>query len=110
MVMALVHALYGAYAVMVAIGLFGGFFVVPLNALLQERGHESVGAGSALAVQNFSENLVMLLFVEVYSLVSAAGVAVAPTVTGFGLVMFVAVVGLVALRLRRPAAAAPLRA
>jgi len=110
MVMALVHALYGAYAVMVAIGLFGGFFVVPLNALLQERGHESVGAGSALAVQNFSENLVMLLFVEAYSLVSAAGVAVAPTVTGFGLVLFVAVVALVALRLRRPAAAPSLRA
>jgi LPLT family lysophospholipid transporter-like MFS transporter len=101
--MTLVHSLYGAAALMVAIGFFGGFFIVPLNALLQERGHESVGAGSALAVQNFSENLVMLLFVTVYGSVSRAGVGVDPIVTGFGLVLFLAVLGLAALR-RRDAA------
>ena len=43
-----------------AIGAAGGLFVVPLNALLQERGHRSVGAGHALAVQNLWENLVVL--------------------------------------------------
>ncbi|MDY9054512.1 MFS transporter, partial [Escherichia coli] len=38
------------------IGVVGGFFVVPLNALLQERGKKSVGAGNAIAVQNLGEN------------------------------------------------------
>jgi MFS transporter, LPLT family, lysophospholipid transporter len=65
-----------------AIGAAGGLFVVPLNALLQERGHQSVGAGHALAVQNLWENLVMLGFVGAYALLEDA-----PVVTvamGFG--------------------------
>lgn len=93
-----------AAALMAAIGFCGGLFVVPLNALLQERGHETVGAGSALAVQNFSENLAMLLFVGAYSLVQSAGLGVRPTVAGFGLVLIVAIGTIAALRLRRAAA------
>ncbi|HEY0665700.1 MAG TPA: lysophospholipid transporter LplT, partial [Gallionella sp.] len=50
-----------AAAAMIAIGICGGVFVVPLNALLQQRGHETIGAGNALAVQNFAENIAMLL-------------------------------------------------
>jgi LPLT family lysophospholipid transporter-like MFS transporter len=49
-----------------AIGLAGGYFAIPLNALLQETGHETIGAGRALAVQNFSENSFMLLMVGIY--------------------------------------------
>ena len=49
-----------------AIGLAGGFFAIPLNALLQEKGHETIGAGRALAVQNLTENGFMLLMVGVY--------------------------------------------
>ena len=41
----------------VAIGTVGGFFVVPMNALLQHRGHTLMGAGHSIAVQNFNENL-----------------------------------------------------
>ncbi len=41
----------------VAIGAVGGFFVVPMNALLQHRGHTLMGAGHSIAVQNFNENL-----------------------------------------------------
>jgi len=99
--MAPVTSLGSAALVMAGIGLCGGLFVVPLNALLQERGHHSVGAGSALAVQNFSENLMMLLFVGAYSATSAAGVAVVPTIIGFGLVLVLAVGGISALRLTR---------
>ena len=99
--MAFVHTLGAAALVMGAIGLCGGLFVVPLNALLQERGHDSVGAGSALAVQNFSENLVMLAFVGAYSAVSAAGMAVVPTIIGFGLVLVLAVGAISAVRLTR---------
>jgi LPLT family lysophospholipid transporter-like MFS transporter len=43
-------------------------FVVPLNALLQERGHASVGAGHAVAVQNLFENLSMLGMIGLYTL------------------------------------------
>ena len=45
-----------AIVLLVLVGAAGGFYVVPLNALLQERGHETVGAGNAVAVQNFFEN------------------------------------------------------
>ncbi|MES2637118.1 MAG: lysophospholipid transporter LplT, partial [Pseudomonadota bacterium] len=52
--------LYLAIALLLFIGTAGGFYVVPLNALLQERGHETVGAGNAVAVQNFFENFCMM--------------------------------------------------
>jgi LPLT family lysophospholipid transporter-like MFS transporter len=67
-----------------AIGMAGGYFVVPLNALLQERGHESVGAGHALAVQNLWENLAMLLLVGSYALANYAGLSIETLVAGFG--------------------------
>ncbi|MDR1275487.1 MAG: lysophospholipid transporter LplT [Candidatus Accumulibacter sp.] len=72
------------------IGICGGFFIVPLNALLQRRGHVSVGAGNALAIQNFAENSAMLLFVAVYSSMNALGVSINHIVAGFGTVMLVA--------------------
>lgn len=70
---------------LVTLGICGGVFVVPLNALVQERGHETVGAGRALAIQNLLENAAMLLMVGGYSL--ADGVAVTDAVSGFGLLM-----------------------
>jgi len=85
--LAFIHDLTLGYTLMVFIGVCGGFFVVPLNALLQERGHESIGAGHALAVQNFAENIAMLLFVGGYSMATAAGVSVATTLAGFGLAL-----------------------
>lgn len=92
-----------AVVCMAAIGICGGLFVVPLNALLQERGHQTIGAGSALAVQNFAENLTMLLFVGAYSL-AALTVPVTTSVIGFGLVMLVATSTLAAFRLKPVAA------
>jgi LPLT family lysophospholipid transporter-like MFS transporter len=82
-------------------GLCGGLFVVPLNALLQETGRRSVGAGSALAVQNLWENLAMLLFVGGYSLSHASGVTPARSAAGFGIIILTAVAGIAALRNRR---------
>jgi len=75
-----------------AIGAAGGLFVVPLNALLQERGHRSVGAGHALAVQNLWENLVMLAFVGAYALMEQ--VPVVNVAMGFGCVVFVGMLAL----------------
>jgi LPLT family lysophospholipid transporter-like MFS transporter len=93
--LALVHDVTYAAVLMVAIGICGGSFVVPLNALLQDKGHATIGAGNALAVQNFAENIAMLLFVGGYSAAAAAGVPIATTVTGFGLILLV-VIGLLA--------------
>ncbi len=93
--------LYVAVVCMVVIGICGGLFVVPLNALLQERGHSSIGAGRALAVQNFAENIAMLLFVGAYSLAEMA-VPVLWTVAAFGLILLVAI-GMLALYRRRRA-------
>lgn len=67
-IFSLQHALLPAYALLLLIGMLGGFFVVPLNALLQERGKKSVGAGNAIAVQNLGENSAMLLMLGLYSL------------------------------------------
>jgi LPLT family lysophospholipid transporter-like MFS transporter len=80
-----------AFAIMAVVGACGGFFVVPLNALLQERGHESVGAGHAIAVQNLAENTSMLVLVGLYMLVDRAGAPVGVTAAGFGAVLSVAI-------------------
>src|SRR6266508_2376193 len=51
-----VNTLENAIVLMTLIGAFAGFFVVPMNALLQHRGHVLMGAGHSIAVQNFNEN------------------------------------------------------
>ncbi len=94
-------ALVPTALLLAAIGLAGGFFVVPLNALLQERGHESVGAGHALAVQNLWENLAMLGFVGLYAL--AEGLPVVNVVMGFGMLVMAGITALAVFRLRRGA-------
>jgi LPLT family lysophospholipid transporter-like MFS transporter len=83
-----------AFAVMAAVGACGGFFAVPLNALLQERGHESVGAGHAVAVQNLAENTAILLLVGLYTLAVRAGTPVAATAAGTGAALSLAIAGL----------------
>ncbi len=89
MMLALVHNLYLAAAMMVVIGACSGWFVVPLNALLQERGHRSIGAGNALAVQNFFENLSMLALVGLYWAASLLGAPILAISAGFGLFLLV---------------------
>ncbi|QCR35147.1 lysophospholipid transporter LplT [Nissabacter sp. SGAir0207] len=91
---ALQHQLVGAGVVLVAIGTLGGFFVVPLNALLQVRGKLTVGAGNAIAVQNLGENSAMLLMLGLYSLVVKLGAPVIGIGIGFGVVFVVAIGGL----------------
>lgn len=73
---------------------------MPLNALLQERGHESIGAGNALAVQNFVENIAMLLLVGGYSLAVTAGMSVVASTMGFGFMILLAIGTLTIFKLR----------
>ncbi|CAH0265744.1 lysophospholipid transporter LplT [Erwinia aphidicola] len=85
------HQAINAYVLLVIIGMLGGFFVVPLNALLQMRGKESVGAGNAIAVQNLGENTAMLLMLGLYSLAIKLGAPPVATGVGFGALFALAI-------------------
>ncbi|HAF3909644.1 TPA: lysophospholipid transporter LplT [Salmonella enterica] len=93
-IFSLQHALLPAYALLLLIGMLGGFFVVPLNALLQERGKKSVGAGNAIAVQNLGENSAMLLMLGLYSLAVLVGVPAVAIGIGFGVLFALAIAAL----------------
>ncbi|EHX5042160.1 TPA: lysophospholipid transporter LplT [Salmonella enterica] len=93
-IFSLQHALLPAYALLLLIGVLGGFFVVPLNALLQERGKKSVGAGNAIAVQNLGENSAMLLMLGLYSLAVLVGVPAVAIGIGFGVLFALAIAAL----------------
>ncbi|HWA39574.1 MAG TPA: lysophospholipid transporter LplT [Burkholderiales bacterium] len=77
-----------AVVLMILIGGLAGFFVVPMNALLQHRGHHLVGAGRSIAVQNFNENSSILVMIALYSLLLNAGFSIYFVIAIFG--MFVA--------------------
>ncbi len=80
-----------AYGLMILLGTCGGLFVVPLNALLQQRGHDSVGSGNAIAIQNLGENSMMLVMVGLYTLTAHARVPVGTTAIGFGVALTLAI-------------------
>ena len=65
--MAFVHNVYAAVVVMTLIVALSGFVVVPMNALLQHRGHVLMGAGHSIAIQNFNENLSILVMLGIYA-------------------------------------------
>ncbi|ALV91213.1 MULTISPECIES: lysophospholipid transporter LplT [Pantoea] len=90
-VFSLQASLLNAYLVLMVIGALGGFFVVPLNALLQERGKDSVGAGNAIAVQNFGENIAMLVMLGLYTIAIKLGAPAVATGIGFGAIFAVAI-------------------
>ncbi|MFL6710961.1 MAG: lysophospholipid transporter LplT [Massilia sp.] len=66
--MTLVKSVALAYPLLILIGVLSGFFVVPMNALLQHRGHVLMSAGHSIAVQNFNENLSILTMLAVYAI------------------------------------------
>jgi MFS family permease len=85
MTMVFVTAMPVAMILMVAIGACAGFFVVPMNALLQHRGHVLMGAGHSIAVQNFNENIGILVMVGLYTLMVRYGLQVNVAIVLFGL-------------------------
>lgn len=96
-----VNSLPAAVLMLIITGACGGFYVVPLNALLQERGHESVGAGHAIAVQNFFENFCMLLMIGFYTIMAKSGASVIASTTAVGVLVFVCITLLAYLRVAR---------
>jgi hypothetical protein len=73
------------YALLILVGWLAGYFVVPMNALLQHRGHVLLSAGHSIAVQNFNENLSVLSMLMLYALLIWLDVPIAYVITGFGL-------------------------
>ncbi|MBA3902640.1 MAG: lysophospholipid transporter LplT [Rhodocyclaceae bacterium] len=74
-----------ALAMMVVVGAMAGFFVVPMNALLQHRGHILMGAGHSIAVQNFNENASILIMLGLYALLVYLDLSVSWVVIMFGM-------------------------
>lgn len=93
--MTLVSSLPAATPLLILIGAFAGFFVVPMNALLQHRGHVLLSAGHSIAVQNFNENLNVLVMLGVYALLLAAGVTVNTVIVLFGLFIALTMTGVI---------------
>jgi LPLT family lysophospholipid transporter-like MFS transporter len=87
LVMIFVHQVWIAIILMVLIGALAGFFVVPMNALLQHRGHHLVGAGRSIAVQNFNENTSILIMIVLYSELLKVGHSIYLVITMFGFFM-----------------------
>ena len=102
-IMFFAHAtqLYFAIGLLILIGAAGGFYVVPLNALLQERGHETIGAGNAVAVQNFFENFCMMTLVGLYIALQKNNVPVITITFVFGGFILLAIGLLASARLRQ---------
>jgi LPLT family lysophospholipid transporter-like MFS transporter len=84
-VMIFVRRVDVAIPLMVLLGALAGFFVVPMNALLQHRGHILMGAGHSIAVQNFNENLSILAMLAFYALLIWLDFSIYTVIVLFGL-------------------------
>lgn len=85
MLMNFATSLWAAVPLLIIIGALSGFFVVPMNALLQHRGHILMGAGHSIAVQNFNENLAILVMTGLYALMIWANFSIYTVIVSFGL-------------------------
>ena len=72
---------------LILMGALGGYLVVPMNALLQHRGHNLMGAGRSIAVQNFNEQACILGLGAFYSLSAGLGMSAFGAITAFGIVV-----------------------
>jgi MFS family permease len=76
-----------AILLLIAIGAMGGYFVVPMNALLQHRGHLLMGAGRSIAVQNFNENLSIFAMLGLYAVMQKLELSIYLIIMVFGLLL-----------------------
>jgi MFS family permease len=95
--MVFVHDVVIAYPLLALIGFLSGFFVVPMNALLQHRGHVLMSAGHSIAVQNFNENLSILTMLALYAIMITLHLDLTIIIVLFGL----SIAGITYLILRR---------
>ncbi|KGF81179.1 major facilitator transporter [Massilia sp. JS1662] len=83
--MTMVYSLTVAVPLLLIIGMLSGFFVVPMNALLQHRGHVLMSAGHSIAVQNFNENLSILTMLALYAIMITLNLDLNVIIVLFGL-------------------------
>ena len=84
MSMTMVHTVWVAYPLLVIIGALSGFFVVPMNALLQHRGHILMSAGHSISVQNFNENVSILIMMALYAFMVKYNLNINIIIVAFG--------------------------
>ena len=87
LLMPMVQERWAVYTILMLIGGLSGFFVVPMNALLQHRGHVLLSAGHSIAVQNFNEQLNILLMLAVYSFMLWLSLPINAIIVIFGLLV-----------------------
>jgi MFS transporter, LPLT family, lysophospholipid transporter len=83
------------YTLLIVIGAMAGFFVVPMNALLQHRGYVLLSAGHSIAVQNFNENISILLMLAIYSAMIKADLHINTIIVAFGVFVVVAMLAVI---------------
>jgi LPLT family lysophospholipid transporter-like MFS transporter len=82
-----IDQLWLAVPFLIVLGGLGGFLVVPMNALLQHRGHNLMGAGRSIAVQNLNEQLCILGLGGLYSFCTGMGLSAFGAITAFGVLV-----------------------
>lgn len=87
LMMPVVSERWEVYSLLLVIGALSGYFVVPMNALLQHRGHVLLSAGHSIAVQNFNEQLNILLMVAIYTLLLWLELPINAIIVIFGLLV-----------------------
>ena len=89
-VLSLTGSIWPARFALFFIGMMGGMFIVPVNAALQEQGYQSIGSGSAVALQSFFQNLTMLVAVGSYTYAAAQNSNPVIAMLILGLLVFIA--------------------
>ncbi len=87
LVMNFIDNVWVAAPFFILLGGLGGFLVVPMNALLQHRGHNLMGAGRSIAVQNFNEQACILALGGLYAAASAMGLSAFNAIVCFGVIV-----------------------
>jgi hypothetical protein len=94
--------------ILIVLGMLAGFFVVPMNALLQQRGSELLTAGRSIAVQGFNENFGMLIMLATYAAFISFHVTLHSLVIGFGALVSIGVLLVIVYSIRIDVGRAPL--
>lgn len=87
--MVFIHNAILAAILLFLIGVLAGYFLVPLNSLLQHRGHTLLGAGHSIAVQNFNENIGILLMLGAYTWMVGQNFAINHIIVIFGVFIII---------------------
>jgi len=83
----LISSAWTAAPFLIVLGALCGFLIVPMNALLQHRGHNLMGAGRSIAVQNFNEQACILGLGAFYAGMTRLGLSAFVAIAVFGLMI-----------------------